>query len=78
MIYLNNIGLDNIIFHCISAFSATGLSIYDLSLLNVYGKFIIMILMFIGRIGPISAISLFLLEGKPRSDIEYVEGKLML
>lgn len=78
MLQFDNLGTGNIIFQCISAFSATGLEIFSSSLLNNNGKIIIMILMFIGRIGPISMFSLFINDTKQTSEIEYVEGKIVL
>ncbi len=80
MIYFDDIGLENIIFHCVSAFSATGLGIMDLSILNVFGKIILMAIMFIGRVGPITAVSLFIVDKKQTNNgnIKFVEGKLML
>ena len=76
----NNIGLGNIAFLCVSVFSTTGLSVTKLDLLNNAGKIIMMILMGIGRLGPIVAFRLFFnLNKKPEnSEIEYVEGKLIL
>jgi trk system potassium uptake protein TrkH len=75
----NDIGLMNIIFHCVSAFSNTGLSLYNSASLNIYGKITMILLMFIGRIGPIVAFRLFFNFGKTqKEEIDYVEGKLIL
>lgn len=76
--YLNNIGSLNIIFHCFSTFSAVGLGLVNASILNAYGKIITIILMFIGRVGPIAAISLFLIDRKTNENIIYPDGNLML
>jgi trk system potassium uptake protein TrkH len=79
MSVFDNIGLMNIIFHCVSAFSNTGLCLYDSAQLNMYGKITMIILMFVGRIGPIVAFRLFFNLGKnQKEEIEYVEGKLIL
>lgn len=78
MYYLDNIGTFNNILHCVSAFSATGLGTIEISNLNVYGKMILMLLMFIGRVGPLCAISLFLIDRKKDESIDYPDGNLML
>jgi trk system potassium uptake protein TrkH len=46
----DNFGLEKIMFHAISAFSDTGLGIYDSSNLNIAGKLITIALMFLGRL----------------------------
>ena len=69
--------IDNI-FMCVSSFSATGLSVFNPSVLNIIAKCILMVLMFIGRVGPISVVSLFMLNKKVNKEIEYVSGKLLL
>lgn len=77
-LYLDNIGALNIIFHCFSTFSAVGLGLVSANALNFYGKVITIILMFIGRVGPITAISLFLIDRKTNENIIYPDGKLIL
>ena len=78
MLQVDDIGTMNTIFTCVSAFSATGLPIIEISSLNFAGKIIIMILMFLGRIGLVPALSLFLLDEKTNRNIEYVEGEISL
>ena len=63
---------------CVSSFSATGLNVFSPSILGILAKWILMSLMFIGRVGPISIVSLFILEKKDNKNIEYVSGKLVL
>ena len=75
---IQNIELINIIFMCVSAFSATGLSVIDVGALLGFSKIILMLLMFIGRVGPISILSIFILNKKENKNIEYVSGNLML
>lgn len=75
---IQNIGLLEMIFMCVSAFSATGFSIVNMSVLKVASKIILILLMFIGRIGPISILSVFILKKKENKNIEYVSGNLML
>ncbi len=44
----------------------------------MYGKIVIMILMFIGRLGPIVAFRVFFNTGKKKTNVKYVDGDLML
>ena len=75
---VQNIDLINNVFMCVSAFSATGLSVLDVGLLNLTSKIILMLLMVIGRVGPISLLSAFILNKKENRNIEYVSGSLMI
>lgn len=75
---IQKIELINIVFMCVSAFSATGLSVLNVAQLTLSAKIILMLLMFIGRIGPISIVSIFILNKKENNNIEYVTGKLMI
>ena len=75
---VQQINLVDNIFMCVSSFSATGLSVFNPSILNIVAKCILMALMFIGRVGPISVVSLFMLNKKENKEIEYVSGKLLL
>ena len=78
MSYFNDLGLQNIIFHCVGALSDTGLGLISTSLLNNIGKITIMVLMFIGRLGPIVAFRVFFDEGKQQENIKYIDADLML
>lgn len=78
MSFLNDFGLQNIIFHCVGAFSDTGLGLVPTSLLNSIGKIVIMCLMFIGRLGPIVAFRIFFNTTKENENIKYVDGQIML
>ena len=75
---LQDIGLLNILFMCVSAFSLTGLSVVDVGSLMLAPKVILMLLMFIGRVGSISILSIFILNKKENKNIEYVSGNLMI
>ena len=75
---VQDINLIDNIFMCVTSFSATGLNVFNPSTLGIIAKFILMTLMFIGRVGPISIISLFILEKKDNKNIEYVSGNLVL
>ncbi len=70
--------LDNNLFMCASAFSATGLSVTNLASMNFLSKSILTGLMYIGRVGPISILSILILKKKENQNIEYVSGSVML
>ena len=75
---IQDISLVDNIFMCVSSFSATGLNVFSPSILNTIAKFILMTLMFIGRVGPISIVSVFILNKTENKNVEYVSGKLIL
>lgn len=70
--------LDNNLFMCTSAFSAAGLSVTNVAEMNLASKAILAILMYIGRVGPISILSILIFKKKENQDIEYVSGNVML
>jgi len=49
-----------LLFECVSAFSTTGLSMADTKTLGSYAKMVLMVLMFVGRIGPVVLLSGFM------------------
>lgn len=75
---VQDIGIEKTLFMCVSAFSATGLSVVNVGSLEVISKWILIILMYIGRVGPISILSIFFFNKKENKDIEYVSGNVML
>ncbi len=70
--------LDNNLFMCASAFSATGLSVTNVAKMNFVSKVILEALMYIGRVGPISILSILIFKKKENQNIEYVSGNVML
>ena len=70
--------LDNNLFMCASAFSATGLSVTNVAEMNFASKAILTALMYIGRVGPISILSILIFKKKENKNIEYVSGNVML
>lgn len=70
--------LDNNLFMCASAFSATGLSVTNVANMNFVSKVILEALMYIGRVGPISILSILIFKKKENQNIEYVSGNVML
>ena len=77
IVALNNFGLFDVLFACVSGISSTGLSSTRMQLLNNAGKFILMILMFIGRVGPLSILAIFTPEVN-NEKINFPEEKLIL
>jgi len=75
---IQDIGLAKTLFMCVSAFSATGLTVVDVGSLAFVSKWILILLMYIGRVGPISILSIFLFNKKENKNIEYVSGNVML
>lgn len=70
----------NLIFEVFSAFATVGLSAGVTPLLTTMGKIVIIILMYIGRIGPVTMVLIFarkynLKKGK---DINYVEERVLI
>ena len=59
ILWLNDFGLFDVLFMSVSAISSTGLTSTSMQVLNAAGKFILMILMFIVRIGPLSIFAIF-------------------
>jgi potassium uptake TrkH family protein len=55
-----------LLFECFSAYATVGLSIIDSTTLSSAGKVIDMILMFVGRVGPLTLLSGFLLSSRKR------------
>ena len=64
-------GLIDMLFYCVSEFSNTGLTTFNLVELSSIGKFISIIIMFAGRIAPFSFTSLFIQNNKNSSGIKY-------
>ena len=76
--HFNNIGAINIVFESASALSNTGLTITDYNQLNPIGDYILISLMFIGRVGPLSMVLLFVNEDKTDKFLKYPEENIVL
>lgn len=76
--HYNKINLLNIVFEAVSAISTTGLSITDYSTINIVGESIIILLMFIGRVSPLSLVLVFINENKKDKYIEYPSENVIL
>lgn len=71
-----SIPLNDLIFEAFSAFATVGLSTGVTPLLSVAGKLVVIVTMFIGRVGPLTIVSLWIL--KKTSGVSYVEESLTL
>lgn len=68
-----------ILFETISAFATVGTTLGITPLLSITGKITIIIVMFIGRLGPITmAVALMVRQSKNKGNIQYPEEKVMV
>lgn len=67
-----------IFFEVISAFATVGLSLGITPHLTVLGKFAIIILMFIGRVGPLTLVLAIGESSKEQGQVDYPTGRLMI
>jgi trk system potassium uptake protein TrkH len=66
-----------LLFEVVSAFGTVGLSVGITSKLSTLGRLILVVVMFIGRLGPLS-IAVALSAREPRSTIQYAEENVMI
>lgn len=71
-------GLFDIAYECVSALATVGLSLGLTPELTVIGKVVIMLLMFMGRIGPITLFLAMNRDGKPKATVNYPEEKVLI
>ena len=74
----NDNGLETNVLHTLSSFSAVGLSFVAPENLNLVGRWITIALMLIGRMGPISLSTLFILGKKKNSEYQYPVGNIII
>ncbi|WP_069997321.1 TrkH family potassium uptake protein [Cellulosilyticum sp. I15G10I2] len=68
-----------LVFEVISAFGTVGLSLGITSNLTFIGKLIIIVTMFIGRLGPITmAVALMIKQSKDKGTIQYAEERVLV
>lgn len=74
------LGLDRILFEVVSAFSTTGLSMGITSSLSSASRIVIIILMFIGRLGPLTVISMVNRNWMTAGDdpVTYPDGNILV
>lgn len=77
LLYNNDAGFIGSFFEVTSAVGTVGLSLGITSALSEFGKFIIICLMFAGRVGP-SVLFMVLLKKEKKSKIAYPEEKIIL
>ena len=76
--HYNRIYLLHIIFEAVSAISNTGLTITDYSTVNIIGENILLLLMFIGRVSPLSFVLVFINENSKDKYIDYPSENVIL
>lgn len=67
-----------IFFEVISAFATVGLSLGITPHLTIFGKLAIVLLMFIGRVGPLTMVLAIGQKTKSTGQVDYPEGRLMI
>lgn len=67
-----------IFFEVTSAFATVGLSLGITPFLSMLGKVVIVILMFVGRVGPLTLVLAVGSRAAQRSHVEYPEGKILI
>ena len=74
----NDVDIQRIIFENISAISNTGFSVINPGELNSVGNFVLMFLMFVGRVGPLSMVLAFVNDNARDKYIEYPSENIVL
>ena len=74
----NTVNLQDAFFEVISALATVGLTRDLTTTLNTAGRLIIIVCMYLGRIGPISMAIFFAGRSKPKNQRRYVEGKFFV
>lgn len=69
---------NEILFECISAISTSGLSLGITPILSIPSKFVLIILMFIGRVGMLTVPLVFKQNNSTENVIEYVDSKIIV
>ena len=74
------LGFDKVLFEVVSAFSTTGLSMGITSSLNVINRIIIVVIMFFGRLGPLTIMGVLNKNWMSNAfeDIQYVKENVMI
>ena len=77
---LSGVSLSASVLEVVSAFSNTGFSLGITPTLTGVSKFIVVLVMFIGKLGPLAVISLWNknISGQTDNGIDYPEGKIMI
>lgn len=76
--HYNPMNLFEIVFEVIGAISNGGLSIINFDNVNIIGEMILIVSMFVGRVGPLSLLLIFVNENKNNKFIEYPSENVIL
>lgn len=76
----NGVSISDVAFEVVSAFGTVGLSTGLTPALNVFSKIIIGITMFIGRLGPLTIVSIWNKNWmkNTKSEVDYIEERIMI
>jgi trk system potassium uptake protein TrkH len=74
----NPFSLDQVLFEVVSAYSTTGLSLGITTGLNTFGRLVIIIIMFAGRLGAITIMISLLGRDKRRKLVDYPEETILI
>lgn len=77
-VHFEDVSILNIIFDSISAISNTGLAMTNMNAINITGELVLMFLMFVGRVGPISMVLIFVNADNKDKYIEYPSENVIL
>ena len=69
--------LESLIFEAVSAFGTVGLTLGVTPHLSIIGKIVIMITMYLGRVGPMT-VMLAITRKKRKRDYRYPEDKILI
>lgn len=78
LIFDNKQDLTKVVFEAVSALSNTGLTLSLTAILSVYSKIILMLLMFIGRVGAITFINALLIRDKKLVNVDYLKADYLM
>lgn len=68
----------NCLFEAVSAFSTAGLSVGVTALSGTAGKILLMLTMYIGRVGPVSLVLSMLMNASKRKNLVLPEGQIIV
>ena len=73
-----DVGLSNIVFSVFSAFSTTGFQVINSKIFSYFSKWVLIFLMYVGRVGPISFALMFKINKKNKRQIFLPESNLYI
>lgn len=76
--FTENIELRGLMFEIASAINTVGLSLGETANLSLIGKYIIILLMFIGRVGPITLLLSLSMQKKSKSNIKLIKEEILI